>query len=116
MENQVLLDENILEILRRLTLAIQREILIATNEKNRVQWVNIGDASTVTIGDKDMLYHEKFLNKYRVIHTHPNGNPNLSEEDFSAAKNQGLQCIVTIGVAEDTPVSFGIGVPIIEED
>lgn len=115
MENQVLLDENILEILRRLTISIQREILIATNEKNRVQWVNIGDASTVAIGDKDMLYHEKFLNKYRVIHTHPNGNPNLSEEDFSAAKNQGLQCIITIGVAEDTPVSFGIGVPIIEE-
>ncbi|HEY5556832.1 GTPase HflX [Acetobacterium sp.] len=115
MEDQVLLDENVLEIMKRLTLAIQREILIATNEKNRVQWVNIGDASTVTIGDKDMLYHEKCLNKYRVIHTHPGGNPNLSAEDLSAAKNQELQCIVTIGVAEDSPASFGIGVPVIEE-
>lgn len=114
MEDQVLLDEKVLEILKRLTLAIQREILIATNEKNRVQWVNIGDASTVSIGDKDMLYHEKCLNKYRVIHTHPGGNPNLSEEDFSAVKNQNLQCIVAIGVTEDSPSSFGIGVPVIE--
>jgi len=116
MEDQLLLDEHVLEILKRLTLAIQREILIATNDKNRVQWVNIGDASTVAIGDKDMLYHEVCLNKYRVINTHPGGNPNLSEEDFSAAKNQGLQCIVTVGVAENTPTSFGIGVPVIEED
>ncbi|KNZ41997.1 GTPase HflX [Acetobacterium bakii] len=116
MENQLLLDEHVLEILKRLTLAIQREILIATNDKNRVQWVTIGDASTVAIGDKDMLYHEKCLNKYRVIHTHPGGNPNLSEEDFSAAKNQGLQCMVTVGVAEGMATSFGIGVPVIEEE
>ncbi|WP_242990230.1 hypothetical protein [Acetobacterium bakii] len=70
----------------------------------------------LAIGDKDMLYHEKCLNKYRVIHTHPGGNPNLSEEDFSAAKNQGLQCMVTVGVAEGMATSFGIGVPVIEEE
>ncbi len=116
MEEQVLLDEHVLEILKRLTLVTQREILITTNEKNRVQWVTIGDASTVAIGDKDMEYHIKSLNKYRVIHTHPGGNPRLSQEDFSAAKNQGLQCIVAIGVAEKVPTSFGIGVPIIENE
>ena len=82
MENQVLLDETILEIMKRLTLATKREVLICTNDKNRVQWVNIGDAATVNIGNAEMLYHVKALNKYRVIHTHPGGNPRLSDEDF----------------------------------
>lgn len=116
MENQVLLDESVLEIMKRLTLATKREILICTNEKNRVQWVNIGDASTVNIGNADMEYHIKSLNKYRVIHTHPGGNPHLSAEDFSAAKKQNLQCMIAIGVAEEGPVSFSIGVPIIQEE
>ncbi|MBC3889134.1 GTPase HflX [Acetobacterium paludosum] len=116
MENQVLLDDYVLEIMRRLTLTIKREILIATNEKNRIQWVNVGDAATVSIGNEDMEYHIKSLNKYRVIHTHPGGNPRLSAEDFSAAKKQSLQCIVAIGVDEVVPLGFSIGVPVIEEE
>lgn len=116
MENQVLLDEYILEIMKRLTLATKREILICTNEKNRIQWVNIGDASTVNIGNAEMEYHVKALNKYRVIHTHPGGNPRLSAEDFSAAKKQSLQCIIAIGVDEKIPTGYSIGVPIIEEE
>jgi GTP-binding protein HflX len=115
MENQVLLDETILEIMKRLTLATKREVLICTNDKNRVQWVNIGDAATVNIGNAEMLYHVKALNKYRVIHTHPGGNPRLSDEDFSAAKKQNLQCIIAIGVDEKIPTSFSIGVPVVEE-
>ena len=112
MENQVLLDENILEIMKRLTLATKREVLICTNDKNRVQWVNIGDAATVNIGNAEMLYHVKALNKYRVIHTHPGGNPRLSDEDFSAAKKQNLQCIIAIGVDEKIPTDGGAGVNI----
>lgn len=116
MENQALLDEAVLETMKRLTLLTGREILIITNEKNRIQWVNIGDAATVSIGDKDMEYHKKSLNKYRVIHTHPGGNPRLSEEDFSAAKHQELQCMIAIGVSENTASTFGMGVPVIEND
>jgi GTP-binding protein HflX len=116
MENQVLLDEHVLEILKRLTLMIKKEILIATDEKNRIQWVNVGDAATVSVGNEEMEYHIKSLNKYRVIHTHPGGNPRLSQEDFSAAKKQKLQCIVAVGVEQDTPSTFGIGVPVVEAD
>jgi len=116
MENQVLLDEYVLEIMKRLTLAVKKEILIATDDKNRIQWVNVGDAATVSIGNEEMEYHIKSLNKYRVIHTHPGGNPRLSQEDFSAAKKQKIQCIVAVGVDDDAPSTFGIGVPIVEAD
>ena len=90
MENQKILDDYVLEILRRLSLATNKEILIVTNDRNRVQWFNIGDAGNVQISDDQMLYHVKTLNRYRVIHTHPNGNARLSEEDFSAAKAEAL--------------------------
>ncbi len=116
MDNQRILDDYVLEILKRLSLSTNKEILIVTNDKNRVQWVNIGDAVNVGISDDDMLYHVKSLNRYRVIHTHPNGNPHLSEEDFSAAKAESLQCIIAIGIKEGQDSRFAMGVPLVRND
>ncbi|WKY46834.1 GTPase HflX [Eubacteriaceae bacterium ES3] len=114
MEN--LLDEAVLNELRDLTLETGREILIGTSDKNRILWVNIGDAANVSVGDSQMESYVKSLNRYRVIHTHPGGNPRLSAEDFSAAKAQWLQCIVAVGVDEKTPSLFGMGIPMVAED
>lgn len=116
MENQRLLDDYVLEIMRRLSLSTNKEILVVTNDKNRVQWVNIGDAVNVKISDDEMLYHVKSLNRYRVIHTHPNGNPHLSEEDFSAAKTESLQCIIAIGVKAGQASGFAMGLPLVENN
>lgn len=116
MENQKILDDYVLEILRRLSLATNKEILLVTNDRNRVQWFNIGDAGNVQISDDQMLYHVKTLNRYRVIHTHPNGNARLSEEDFSAAKAEALQCIIAIGIKEDEDSRFAMGVPLVRNE
>lgn len=116
MENQKILDEQVLSILRRLSLLTNKEILIVTNDRNTIQWVNIGDAVNVSISDDEMLYHVKSLNRYRVIHTHPNGNVHLSEEDFSAAKIESLQCIIAIGINENEESRFSMGVPIVENE
>jgi GTP-binding protein HflX len=115
-EMESLLDQDVFETLRDLTLETGREILIGTSDKNRILWVNIGDAANVAVGDKQMESHVKSLNRYRVIHTHPGGNPRLSAEDFSAAKGQWLQCIVAVGVEAKTPSLFGMGIPMVMED
>ncbi|MEG0377425.1 MAG: GTPase HflX [Eubacterium sp.] len=114
MEDQVLLDEYILEILVRLTNQMHREILIMTSDKNEIEYVGIGDASRVSLGEMKTGERAKGLNRMRVIHTHPNGGPYLSNEDFSAADNRNLQCMVAIGVSEDHPPRFGIGVPVVD--
>ncbi|WKY43451.1 GTPase HflX [Eubacteriaceae bacterium ES2] len=115
-EMESLLDQDVFETLRDLTLETGREILIGTSDKNRILWVNVGDAANVAVGDQQMESHVKSLNRYRVIHTHPGGNPRLSAEDFSAAKGQWLQCIVAVGVETQTPSLFGMGIPMVLED
>ncbi len=116
MENQKILDDYVLEILRRLSLATNKEILLVTSDRNRVQWFNIGDAVNVRIADDQMRYHVKSLNRYRVIHTHPNGHARLSEEDFSAAKAEALQCLIAIGIKEDEDSRFAMAVPLVREE
>lgn len=116
MEEQVLLDDHVLEILVRLTNGMGREILIMTNDKNKIEYVGIGDASKVPLNHGGVQENRRSLNRIRVIHTHPGGNPHLSEEDFSASDNLSLECMIAVGVAPDKPVRFGIGAPLVQDD
>ncbi|MEG0310245.1 MAG: GTPase HflX [Eubacterium sp.] len=115
MEDQVLLDHFVLEILVRLTNQLHREILMMTSDKNTIEYVGIGDVSKVSLGNLEIGERTKGLNRLRVIHTHPNGSPYLSEEDLSAADNRKIQCMVAVGVYEDKPPRFGIGAPMVNE-
>ena len=49
MENQVLLDEDVLAVLVRLTKTLGREILVMTNDKSKIEYVGVGDASKVPL-------------------------------------------------------------------
>ncbi len=115
MENQVLLDEDVLAVLVRLTKTLGREILVMTNDKSKIEYVGIGDASKVPLDHSKVQENRKSLNRIRVIHTHPGGNPHLSEEDFSASDNLSVECMVAVGVGEDSPVLFGIGAPVVKD-
>ena len=115
MENQVLLDEDVLAVLVRLTKTLGREILVMTNDKSKIEYVGIGDASKVPLDHSRVQENRKGLNRIRVIHTHPGGNPHLSEEDFSASDHLSVECMVAVGVGEDKPVLFGIGAPVVKD-
>ena len=114
MEDSVLLDEYVLNLLHGITLQINKEVLIMTNEQNTIVQVAIGDDRSVAFSDNN-LQSAKGLGRGRVIHTHPGGNPTLSPEDFSSAKSQSLQCMISIGAGEGVPIRFGVALPIIKD-
>lgn len=120
-----LLDEETLTLLCHVTRETGREVLLMTDDKSTIRRIFIGDAFTVSFGDNQLERTAIGLNRIRVIHTHPGGNPRLSEEDCSAAIHQKLQCMIAVGVPNLSDsgnldslegVRFGIGLPFVEND
>lgn len=101
------LTEELANLLKEVTLELEREVSVAIDRKGSVVSVAIGDSSTVDMPEINIK--EGKLSSIRVIHTHPNGNPKLSALDISALLKLKLDCIVAIGVSEDNPLYFNLG-------
>jgi GTPase len=102
-----ILTEELANLLKEVTLDLEREISVAIDRKGSVVSVAIGDSSTVEM--PEIYIKERKLSSIRVIHTHPNGNPKLSALDLSALIKLKLDCIVAIGVSLDNPLYYNIG-------
>lgn len=101
------LTEELANLLKEVTLELEREVSVAIDRKGSVVSVAIGDSSTVDMPEINIK--EGKLSSIRVIHTHPNGNPKLSALDISALLKLKLDCIVAIGVSKDNPLYFNLG-------
>ncbi len=99
--------EDLGNILKEITLSLEREVSVAIDRKGNVVSVAIGDSSTVDLPLVDTK--EGKLSQIRVIHTHPNGNPKLSALDISALIKLKLDCIVAIGIEEGKELIYNIG-------
>lgn len=106
--------EEMVSILKEVTLKLNREISVAITRKGKILSVALGDSSTVDLPLIDIK--ENRLSGVRIIHTHPNGNPKLSAIDISALIKLKLDSIVAIGVAEDKEEKVNIGYCDIEND
>jgi len=115
MLDQQILDHDVLSILLTYTEQLHREILIITNDQNHILHVGIGDASTAALDFEDDRFHIG-LNRLRVIHTHPGGNPALSDHDFSAAKSFKLQCMIALGVHNGALTGISVAIPLVDEN
>lgn len=102
-----ILSEELGNLLKEVTLELEREVSVAIDRKGSVVSVAIGDSSTVDMPEINIK--EGKLSAVRVIHTHPNGNPKLSALDISALLKLKLDCIVAIGVSKDNPLYFNLG-------
>lgn len=109
-----LFTSEIAELICRISNAIDREISIAINRKGKVLDVSIGDSTTVEMPIIDMK--DKKLSGVRIIHTHPNGNPRLSDVDLSALIKLKLDCIAAIGTADYKITGVCLGFCAVEED
>ncbi len=98
-------DPEIVEIMIKATKELDREISVLIDRRGMVLEVAVGDSSSVSMPLVEL--RERKLSKVRVIHTHPNGNPNLSALDLSALLKMKLDAIVAIGVKEDPEVVMG---------
>lgn len=97
----------IVDIMVRVSTALDREVSVAIDRKGKVQSVAIGDSSSVELPLLDI--REGRLSGIRVIHTHPNGLCNLSALDLSALLKLKLDAIVSIGIYDGKIIDFSIG-------
>ena len=93
----LIISHELIEILNYLTIKIGKEIAVYIDRKGNVKYVAVGSNQQVTIPEMWIKRKEGGLNGLRCIHTHPNGNSNLSSADLSALNNLKLDMIVALG-------------------
>ena len=101
--------EEILQQLAYLTGAINREIAIYVNRRGHVTDVAVGDTQTVSLPQTGGRRSELRLSGIRCIHTHPNGDSQLSTVDEASLKLMRFDIMAAAGVNDGkiTAISFG---------
>lgn len=101
-KGRFLKEDIILKIVEISTL-INKEISIAIDRNGKILDINIGDSGSATLPKVE--YKERKLCGVRIIHTHPNGNPKLSDVDISALIELKLDAIAAIGINKDGKIN-----------
>lgn len=99
--------EEIINLISDISIHINREINVAIDRKSKIIDVAIGDSNSVELPILDIS--NKKLSGVRIIHTHPNGYPNLSMIDISALLKLKLDAIAAVGVTEAGINGINIG-------
>ncbi|HHW90341.1 MAG TPA: GTPase HflX [Clostridiales bacterium] len=89
------INQDILDIMTKVTYEYNREVLVAISRQGNVLSVSVGTFDTGAISVNNQ---RKGLNGIRLIHTHPNGDSRLSQTDLSALEGQRFDCIAAVGV------------------
>lgn len=108
------LTEEISEVLCNVTNIINREISVAIDRKGNIIDISIGDSSTAELPEINIK--DKKLSGIRIVHTHPNGNYNLSAVDLSALINLKLDAIAALGTYEGGLTGITIGFCSLQND
>lgn len=87
--------------LAELTSLIRREIAVYIARNGQILNVTIGQADRVSLQDFGQRRSDSRLSRVRCIHTHPNGDPTLSEVDMAAVVSLRLDAICAFGVDEN---------------
>ena len=77
---------------------INREVSVYLSRSGQVLAVAVGNDQSVELPPVEGRRGTSRLSGVRCVHTHPNGNPNLSGVDISALKNNRFDAMVAIGV------------------
>jgi GTP-binding protein HflX len=109
MEDGVYLDEDTATYLMKMSLDINREVIIVTDKRNEILEVGVGDFRSASFPEVD---YDK-ISGVKSFHTHPNGNPQLSEQDLSAMENLGFDLL---GAIAETERGLRIGVGVLDVD
>ncbi|SHI41028.1 GTPase HflX [Propionispora hippei] len=109
----------LINLLAAFTTEINREVMVYINRKGQIIQIAIGDAVTVSLPELPVKRSLNRLSGLRCLHTHPNGNSELSAVDISALQEMRFDFMAAIGVGEtpaDTKVTLGVIAGITDED
>ncbi len=85
---------------------IGREISVYIDRSGAIRDVSIGDADSAELPAMRLLRNERRLAGVRCLHTHPNGNPHLSEPDLGALERGKLDAMAALGVRDGLPTGL----------
>lgn len=108
---QILTSELVLRM-ADVTEYINREVSVYISRSGQVLSVAVGNDQSVELPLVDGRRSNSRLSGVRCVHTHPNGNPNLSGVDISALKNYRFDAMIAVGIASpdisQSQLSFGM--------
>ena len=94
------LPEALARQLGRLTVLTRREIAVYIARNGQILNVSLGQSDRVIMEDYSLRRGEQRLSRVRCVHTHPNGDPRLSEVDIAAMVSFRLDAMCALGVDE----------------
>jgi len=86
--------------LARFTALVRREIAVYIARNGRILDISIGQNDRVSLQDLGQRRSDARLSRVRCIHTHPNGDPVLSDVDIAAVVSLRLDAMCALGVDE----------------
>ncbi|MCL1807603.1 MAG: GTPase HflX [Oscillospiraceae bacterium] len=102
--------EEMLQILADFTEATGREAMVYLSRDGQVASVAVGEQDRVSLPAMRKRRSEIRLSGFRCIHTHPGGNPHLSDVDVQSLKTLRLDAMAAVGVKDGKPVSMQVGI------
>ena len=90
----------LLDVLAVFTTAINREISIYISRSGAVLDITIGNLNSVELKDMHLRRNFRRLSMVRCIHTHPGGNPQLSDVDISSLRAMRFDAMAAVGVLD----------------
>ncbi|MCL1912624.1 MAG: GTPase HflX [Eubacteriaceae bacterium] len=102
--------EEMLDLLASFTEATSREAMVYIDRSGYVLKVAVGETDRVEIPVIRKRRSKSRLSGIRCIHTHPGGNPSLSDADIQALINIRLDAMAAVGVLGGKAVSMQVGI------
>ena len=97
------------QILAKLTTQLNREIAVYINRRGQIVNIAVGDTRTINLPETAGRRSAGRLSGIRCIHTHPNGDSQLSSLDSTSLQEMRFDLMAALGVenSEIAQVSFG---------
>ena len=90
----------LLDVLAAFTCAINREISVYISRSGAILDITIGGLNSVELKDMHMRRNTRRLSMVRCIHTHPGGNPQLSDVDISSLRSMHFDAMAAVGARD----------------
>lgn len=97
---EVFAPPELLDVLAAFTCAINREISIYVSRGGSILDITIGGLNSVDLKDMHLRRNTRRLSMIRCIHTHPGGNPQLSDVDISSLRAMRFDAMAAVGAKD----------------
>lgn len=97
---EVFAPAELLDVLAAFTCAINREISIYVSRSGAILDITIGGLNSVDLKDMHLRRNTRRLSMIRCIHTHPGGNPQLSDVDISSLRSMHFDAMAAVGAKD----------------